>query len=108
MRGATRVMLCVMSVAAALSCKGQAAAEIIDGKKLFADCQDGDNPNARDSTYKWGNLFWIYFGCGRCVGSRRIILCARRSDGGASARRCQALHPRTSGQAIHVGTSIDC
>ena len=57
MRGVTRVMLCVMSVAAALSCKGQAAAEIIDGNKLFADCQDGDNPNARDSTYKWGTCF---------------------------------------------------
>jgi hypothetical protein len=60
MRGATRVMLCVMSVAAPLSClvtAGQAAAEITDGNKLFADCQDGDNPNARDSTYKWGTCF---------------------------------------------------
>ena len=29
---------------------GQAVAEVIDGSKLFADCRDGDNPNARDST----------------------------------------------------------
>jgi hypothetical protein len=36
---------------------GQATAEIIDGKKLLADCQDGDNPNARESTTKWGTCF---------------------------------------------------
>ncbi len=36
---------------------GQAVAEVIDGAKLFADCRDGDNPNARDSTYKWGTCF---------------------------------------------------
>ena len=36
---------------------GQAVAEVIDGSKLFADCRDGDNPNARDSTYKWGTCF---------------------------------------------------
>jgi hypothetical protein len=31
---------------------GKAVAEVIDGSKLFADCRDGDNPNARDSTQK--------------------------------------------------------
>ena len=32
---------------------GQAVAEVIDGSKLFADCRDGDNPNARE----WGTCF---------------------------------------------------
>jgi Rap1a immunity proteins len=36
---------------------GHAVAEVIDGSKLFADCRDGDNPSARDSTYKWGTCF---------------------------------------------------
>jgi len=36
---------------------GQAAAEIVDGNKLFADCRDGDDPNARERSTKWGNLF---------------------------------------------------
>ena len=36
---------------------GQAVAEVINGSKLFADCRDGDYPNARDSTHKWGMCF---------------------------------------------------
>jgi Rap1a immunity proteins len=37
--------------------KGPAMAEVIDGAKLFADCRDGDDPNARDSTHKGGMCF---------------------------------------------------
>src|SRR5262245_9358301 len=37
--------------------EGEAVAKVIDGNKLFSDCRDGDNPSARDSTYKWGTCF---------------------------------------------------
>ena len=47
----------VAVVFSALVAGGQATAEIIDGNKLLADCQDGDNPNARESTTKWGTCF---------------------------------------------------
>jgi len=47
----------VAVVFSALVVGGQAAAEIIDGNKLWGDCQDGDNPNARESTTKWGTCF---------------------------------------------------
>jgi len=57
----TRTALCVAflvaSVFSGLGIGGKAVAEVIDGSKLFADCRDGDNPNARDSTYKWGTCF---------------------------------------------------
>src|SRR5262245_11527943 len=32
----------------------QAKAEVMKGSQLLADCHDGDNPSARDSTYKGG------------------------------------------------------
>jgi hypothetical protein len=110
MRGATRVMLCVMSVAAPLSClvtAGQAAAEITDGNKLFADCQDGDNPNARDSTYKWETCFGYISGVADALVPGGLY-CVPGGVTAGQVRHCQSLHPRSSRQAIHVRTSIDC
>ena len=52
-----RRAILVALVLSLLLVEGEAAAEVIDGNKLFADCRDGDNPDARDSTYKWGTCF---------------------------------------------------
>jgi hypothetical protein len=80
---------------------GQATAEIIDGNKLLADCQDGDNPNARESTTKWGTCFGYISGVADAL-VRRLVLYAGRGDGGASSRCGQTLHPESSGKAIYV------
>ena len=55
----TILLACLIAlIFSGLGIGGQAvAAEVIDGSKLFTDCRDGDNPNARDSTYKWGTCF---------------------------------------------------
>jgi len=52
------VVACLVAlVFSGLGMGGKAVAEVIAGSKLFEDCRDGDNPNARDSTYKWGTCF---------------------------------------------------
>jgi Rap1a immunity proteins len=33
------------------------SAETLDGTTLLADCQDGDNPSARERATKWGTCF---------------------------------------------------
>ena len=83
-------------------------AEVIDGSKLFADCRDGDNPNARDSTYKWGTCFGYINGVADALVPAGLYCLPSGGEGGPSARRCQALHPRSSGQAISAGASADC
>jgi hypothetical protein len=45
---------------------GQAKAEVIDGSKLFADCRDGDNPSARDSTSTVWQTRWFPQDCIVC------------------------------------------
>jgi len=48
-----RLML-VALVLSGLMLGSQAKAEVMKGSQLLADCHDGDNPSARDSTYKGG------------------------------------------------------
>ena len=87
---------------------GQAVAEVIDGSKLFADCRDGDNPNARDSTYKWGTCFGYINGVADALVPAGLYCLPTGAKCRASARRCQALHPRSFGQAISACASADC
>lgn len=56
-RTAVLVAFLAALVFSGLGMGGEAVAEVIAGSKLLADCRDGDNPNARDSTYKWGTCF---------------------------------------------------
>jgi len=88
--------------------KGPAMAEVIDGAKLFADCRDGDDPNAHDSTYKWGTCFGYINGVADALVPAGLYCLPMGASAGTSARRRQALHPRPSGQAISAGASADC
>jgi Ssp1 endopeptidase immunity protein Rap1a len=56
-RTAVLVAFLAALIFSGLGMGGEAVAEVIAGSKLIADCRDGDNPNARDSTYKWGTCF---------------------------------------------------
>ena len=50
---------------ALLACQlfaGHAAAQNIDGGTLFADCREGDDPNARDRLFKQGHCFGYILG----------------------------------------------
>ena len=50
----------VVVVGAVFSCSvfgDYAAAQVTDANALFADCRDGDDPSARDRTFKEGNCF---------------------------------------------------
>jgi hypothetical protein len=60
---------------------GEAVAEVIAGSKLLADCRDGDNPNARDSTYKWGTCFGYINGVADALVRPNSIVCRRGRAG---------------------------
>jgi hypothetical protein len=58
----TRYMVLVGAVLACPLFGGHAAAQNIDGGTLFADCREGDDPNARDRLFKQGNCFGYILG----------------------------------------------
>ena len=107
-RTALLVAFLIALVFSGLGMGGEAVAEVIAGSKLLADCRDGDNPNARDSTYKWGTCFGYINGVADALVPAATLLFAEGGERRTSARRRQALHPRPPGQAISAGASADC
>ena len=58
----TKYMVLIGALLACQMFAGHAAAQNIDGGTLFADCREGDDPNARDRLFKQGHCFGYILG----------------------------------------------